>query len=344
MRFFAALVVLALAGCGGSGPPSSVVPADATLYVGTSAAEAEQLLAAGSRDVDFEREVRPWLGERAAYFTHGSADQYGLVFAAEDEDAAKEFGERVALLGPLRASAVIDGHLVLASSRELLQAANAAAGGQSLADSTRLDVSGEDGHDLLFAAAEPDDFAAGLERFDLLPQDLRLPPLGDGPFSARARGDVVEIRGLPQRPAGPSLADLSGATTRALSSADLPVELEHQRLMPGRGLATVLAHARAGTYAAEGATRRIAAELEDVGAARRAARGLDRRVFAVRIGGGRVVVVIRGPGRDTTEQLGDTDRYREAESRLGGPPTYLSDVTAAREAGGVLRTDRRSAP
>jgi hypothetical protein len=113
-----------LAGCGG-GAPSSVVPADATIYLGVSAAEAEGILTGGSRaDVEFERDVRPWLGERAAYFAIGPSDESGLVFDVEDEEAAEAFARKVTEAGPLRASAIIDGRLVLTSSRELLRAAD----------------------------------------------------------------------------------------------------------------------------------------------------------------------------------------------------------------------------
>ena len=66
MRRIAVLCLLLLAGCG-SGPQSSVVPADASIYLGVDAGEAERLVHLTSRgDVDFERDVRPWLGDRAA--------------------------------------------------------------------------------------------------------------------------------------------------------------------------------------------------------------------------------------------------------------------------------------
>ena len=198
-RLIAALAVLLLAGCGEQAP-SAVVPADATIYVGMHASEAERLLAATSRDdVDFERDVRPWLGERAAYFAR-APDDYGLVFDAEDDEAAEAFARKVTAAGPLRASAVIDGRLVIASSRDLLRAANAAADAGSLADSTKLDVAGEDGDDPLTRGARtPRAFAAALEQFEVLPDELPLPIealAGDGPLSARVRDGVVELRGL----------------------------------------------------------------------------------------------------------------------------------------------------
>ena len=116
------LTLLGFAGCGGGDrPPASVVPADATIYVGVDDAQVERLIdATSSDDIDFERDVRPWLGDRAAYFVDAAGDESGIVLAA------------------------IDGHLVIAGTRELLQAAEAAADDRSLADAKRLDVAGED--------------------------------------------------------------------------------------------------------------------------------------------------------------------------------------------------------
>ena len=54
-----------------------------------------RLIGATSRaDVDFARDVEPWLGDRAAYFAAESADEFGLVFEAEDEGAAEAFARK----------------------------------------------------------------------------------------------------------------------------------------------------------------------------------------------------------------------------------------------------------
>ena len=373
MRRIATLALLVFAGCG-SGPPSSVVPADSTIYVGLSAERAERLLEGISReDVKFARDVRPWLGSRAAYFSDGT--QSGLVFATEDDDAAEAFGRKATAAGPLQASAVIDGHLVLASSRELLRAANAAAGGQALADSTALDVAGEDEEDLLLATTEPRAFAAGLERYGVLPDEVRLPPLGDGPFAARVRDGRVELSGLAPQPAAPSLEDAPEAAWLAVASTDVSVDLMRDALRgvdrwPQVGLEELLRHNGAGTAVVQGRGRldigaRLDAEVDDESAVRREAvalaRALPQRVWkvdldvsrtAVRLGvarrgqlgprfsvaveGGRLAVAV---GQEVSgDGLGETERYRAAARRLGGAPTLLVDEVAARlEPRGVLR-------
>ncbi len=373
MRRIATLALLLFAGCG-SGPPSSVVPADSTIYVGLSADRAERLLQGVSRDdVEFERDVRPWLGSRAAYFSDGS--QSGLVFATEDDDAAEAFGRKATAAGPLQASAVIDGHLVLTSSRELLRAANAAAGGQALADSTALDVAGEDQEELLLATSEPLAFTAGLELYGVLPDEVRLPPLGDGPFAARVRDGRVELSGLAPGPAAPSLEDAPGGAWLAVASTDISADLMRDALRgvdrwPQVGLEGLLRHAGAGTAVVQNRGRldigaRLVAEVDDESAVRpetvALARALPQRVwtvdldvsrtavrfraarrgqlgprFSVAVEGGRLTVAIGRPMGGGG--LGETERYRVAARRLGGPPTLLVDEVAARlEPRGVLR-------
>jgi hypothetical protein len=294
MRRIALIPLLVLAGCG-SGPPSSVVPADATLYIGADASEAERIVRFASRDdVDFERDVRPWLGERAAYFAVGSADAAGVVLASEDDDAAEEFARRVTAAGPLRESAIVDGHLVLAGSRELLRAANAAAGGESLADSTRLDVAGEDedgAPEILLAARDAAAFATGME---LVQDTFELPELGGGPLTARVRDGTTEITGLPPQDP-PSLDDVPGAAWLAIASADVSAgsplargidALASIRRWPRLGLEGLFEHLGAGTFYIQGRSRldsgaRLVAETADETKLRRAvvrfSRGIPRR-------------------------------------------------------------------
>jgi hypothetical protein len=384
MRRLAVLALLALAGCGGSAP-SSVVPADASIYVGMKAAEAERLLVSTSHDVDFERDVQPWLGERAAYFARGTRDEFGLVFASEDDEAAEAFGRRVARGGPLRASAIIDGYLVLASSRDLLRAANAAAGGEALGDSVRLDVAGEDEEDapeVLLATADARALATGSDLFDVLPDEPAVEIRGDGPFTARRWDDRVELRGLPIQPPAPSLEDAAGAAWLAIAATDLSAHdafaparaaLEERGAWPDVGVyEAVRPHLGAGTMFVQGRSAvdvgaRLVAETGDATALRRAVVAASRRIQRPRWGvelhvgrdfldlsvhrrrpglflqveHGRLFVDFGNPVGGVAEDLGDTRRYRDAERRLGGPPTLLIDDLAARDDGrGTLRISR----
>jgi Protein of unknown function (DUF3352) len=128
----AALAILFVVGCGGGSDessgtdPASIAPPKTPLYVDvTVQPEGEvkknietlaeslagitdvgglivaQLEASGSGEVDFEREVQPWLGEKAAIFFreyeegehfHG----YGAAVQTDDEDAARAFVEKQA--------------------------------------------------------------------------------------------------------------------------------------------------------------------------------------------------------------------------------------------------------
>jgi hypothetical protein len=354
MRKLAMLVLVALAGCGGSAP-SSVVPADASIYVGLSAAEAERLLTATSHDdLEFERDVQPWLGERAAYFAR-SGDDYGLVFASEDDDQAERFAARVAVGGPLRASGIVDGYLVLASSRELLRAANAAAGGQALADSTRLDVAGEDEDDapeILLATETERAFAAGARVYDLPAVD----EAGDGPLTARRWDDLTEIRGLPARGPAPSLEDVPGAAWLAVAAADLsahdPFEpareaLADVRAWPDVGLyEAALPHLGAATMFVQGRSffdigARLVAESDDEQALRRdvlaAARGIHRRRWNVDINLGRDFLQIgvsrrKGLGPNLYLQVEDARLFVDFGTPVGGVAEDLGDTRRYREA------------
>ena len=122
IRAAALVAVLLLAGCGGGGSggdgdPASAVPADALVYaellvrpegslredaleaagkvLGTDDPEARvrELMRGAGEDVDFERDVEPWLGERAGFWAGpaGASDGAGvLLLEAADIDAARD--------------------------------------------------------------------------------------------------------------------------------------------------------------------------------------------------------------------------------------------------------------
>jgi hypothetical protein len=369
MRRLPILALLLLAGCGG-GAPSEVVPADATIYIGVDAEHAEPLLPETSRvDIDFEDDVVPWLGDRAAYFAIGPQDIAGLVFDAEDEEAAEAFGRKVTAGGPMRASAVIDGRLVLASTRALLRAADAAADSGSLADSTKLDVAGED-------ADDPPDFLIAAEEPPIVPQAFELvkamdrpeipdEALGDGPMTARIwreRGrERIEVAGLPPHPdTAPTLAGVPGAAWLAFASADLGEDAvlarEHEQYaqleqLTGLDLErSVLPHLGAGMFFVQGKTPadmggRLVAEVADEDALRRAVVARRKRAdvpYRVRISGGRLIIDAGATPGGVADDLDDTPAYRDAARRLGGAPTFLlTDEGGYRAARDAVEDGRR---
>lgn len=347
-RAIAALLLLTLAGCGG-GPPSEVVPADATIYLGADASQAERTIGWPDGDFDFERDVRPWLGERVAYFTLGAPDA-GFVIDSEDDEAAEAFAAKVTTGSQYRASAMIDGHLVLTSSRALLRAANAAAGGEALADSTRLDVEGEDSDDppaFLIAAEEPGTVPAAFELLmgidgDSIPAEA----LGDGPLTVRLweKPRRIEVTGLPPHAdTAPTLANVPGAAWLAVASADLGEDAllaraheqyEQIEAMTGLDLErSVLPHLGAGMFFVQGRTPtdmggRLVAEVADEEALRREANALERRgglevPYRVRISDGRLFLDVGAAPGGVAEDLDDTRAYKDAARRLGGAPTFL---------------------
>ena len=135
IRAAALVALLLVAGCGGAGAggegdPASVVPADAQFYaeavvrpegelrddaldaagkvMGTDDPEAqirrmvENLMAAQGEDIDYERDIAPWLGERAAMWSQPSARAHEPVvalLAATDTDAARESLEAMVARG-----------------------------------------------------------------------------------------------------------------------------------------------------------------------------------------------------------------------------------------------------
>lgn len=365
MRRLPVLVVLLLAGCGG-GAPSEVVPADATIYIGVDAEYAEPLMPETSRvDVEFEDDVEPWLGDRAAYFAIGPQDIAGLVFDAEDEEAAEAFGRKVTAAGPMRASALIDGRLVLTSTPELLRAAAAAARSGSLADSTKLDVAGEEGDDapdFLIAAEEPRIVPRAFELVNVMDRpEIPDDTLGDGPLTARVWDESgrrrIEVAGLPAHSdAAPTLENVPGAAWLAFASADLGEDAalarEHEQYaqietLTGLDLErSVLPHLGAGMFFVQGKTPadmggRLVAEVADEEALRREAIAPARRKrvdvpYRVRISAGRLYLDVGVTPGGVVEDLDDTRAYRDAERRLGGAPTFLlideSGYRAARDA------------
>ncbi len=226
---------------------------------------------------------------------------------------------------------------MVTSTRELLRAANAAAGGQALADSTRLDVNGETSSDVLVAALEPRTFVASLEQFlHDLPDDLPSVDFGAGAMTGRATGERIELSGLAERPEPPSLADAGADATFAIASGDLSegddLAYADARLRPREGaLAPLKPFLGAGTIVLEGDGGRLEAEvtgdppLDDFKTAR--------------ISGERLTIDFAG-GVSGTGRLGETKRYQEAEKVLGGPPTLMAEDFVARRAGDVLVVSR----
>jgi hypothetical protein len=131
LALLAALAAVIAAGCGGGGDssitdPASVMPAKAPLYIdftlqpegetrknietlakdlagiddlgGLIVSELEKSAAEEGEEVDFEKEVEPWLGEQGGLFlreyTGEDFEGYGAAIQTEDEDAAREFVDK----------------------------------------------------------------------------------------------------------------------------------------------------------------------------------------------------------------------------------------------------------
>jgi hypothetical protein len=169
MLLLVALTALAVAGCGGGNggsgaDPASVAPPQTPFYIEAAIQPDAELSAnvealaekiAGVEDVgdliveelessdsgdpvDFEKEVEPWLGEKAGLFFESYDGEdfqgYGIAVETTDSGAAQDFidkrpepeeGEVVGMIGDL---------LVIAEDDAVFKAAEKAADGESLAD------------------------------------------------------------------------------------------------------------------------------------------------------------------------------------------------------------------
>ena len=186
------LLLLASCGAGGGagadGDPASIVPANASVYfegqVRPEGDRKEDVLAAAGKllrtpdpkarlrelleratkdsgeDFDYDRDVEPWLGERAGFFAvefRGGDEPDGLVVAAtKDEDKARDAiaaavkrsksggrpaersykGTEYQVSGDRTAFGIIDGFLVAGGEAQLKRAVRAA-DGASLAEADR---------------------------------------------------------------------------------------------------------------------------------------------------------------------------------------------------------------
>ncbi len=242
-------VALATAGCGGERSPASVVPADVPVYVSVAAGDvprppgvgvpAQLLLDSFGLDgVDYRRDVAPWIGERAAFFAMSDTpdaleEADALVLGTRDEKAARAFGDRVRLGRRFRVTEIVDGQLVLATSRELLEASIDAAENGALADSDRFDPGDERGDDA------PAAVLAAFDRRTAARATEGIEPLGlhthsalaellpaEGAATARVWPDShsvrLEIEGLgPPGPPAPTLENLPAGTWLAAATPDL---------------------------------------------------------------------------------------------------------------------------
>ena len=251
MRWIAVTLwfALAAAGCGGERSPASVVPADVPVYVSVAAGDAPRPPGVGVpaqllidslelEGIDYRRDVAPWIGERAAYFTMSDKpdaleDAEAVVLAVRDEKAARAFGDRVRVGGAFRVTEIVDGHLVLATSRELVQASIDAATNGALAESGRFDPGDERDDDApaaLLAAFDRRTAARAAEGVEVLGLHTHsalaelLPTKGAA--TARVWLDShavrIEVEGLgPPGPPAPTLENLPGETWLAVATPDL---------------------------------------------------------------------------------------------------------------------------
>jgi hypothetical protein len=339
-----------LAGCGGGeSGPESVVPKDATAYV----------------SVDMRSPVaaalphRAWVGDRAALFALD--DEIALVLTADDEDAARAYAREPEVAFEWPAAGIVDGHLVLARTAGLVDAAREAADGEA------------------YKTDEPEDLAAfvsakrGADAGEALahlgmPAGLTL-LLPEGELEARARQDgeatVIDVDGVAPRPRGPALDAVPESARLAISDGDIGSLVLAARVAAPEMWTRIerrvgidferelIPHLAAGTFFvqenADDENARLVVDIRDQAAVRRAgfnvitvqrrrprttvwtggaqeelSFGVDwpKRGFYATIENGRLAVDIGTTGGDS-EFITDTARYRDAERLLGAPPALL---------------------
>jgi len=166
------LPVFAVAGCGGGGDsssgesPAALAPPTAPVYVEASVRpegelktnlealaqsiggiddlggfvveELEKSAADSGEEFDYDKEVAPWLGEKAGIFLGkfdgGDFTQYGIAVQTTDVDASREFVDKQPKPDDGQVAGVIDDFLVFAEDEQTFKAMEAASGGDSLAD------------------------------------------------------------------------------------------------------------------------------------------------------------------------------------------------------------------
>jgi hypothetical protein len=168
----AATAALAVAGCGGGSAPSSgdspaaLAPPQAPVFIEVSVrpegelksnvealaesiggiddlgdlivTELEQSATDSGEEFDYDKEVAPWLGEKAGIFLskYDGEDftHYGIAIQTTDTDAAQAFVDKQSKSDDGSAVGVIDGFLAFAEDEQTFKAMVDASGGDSLAE------------------------------------------------------------------------------------------------------------------------------------------------------------------------------------------------------------------
>jgi hypothetical protein len=211
-RSLAIVVAAGVAGCGGSGDrPASVVPKDAAAYVAVDMRS----------EVADELPQRSWVGERAALFTLGDAEGTALLLETDDTEAAEAYAHEPSVEQAYPASAIVDGHLVLATNDALLTAAREAADGESYKDDESAGLAA------FATAAHGADAAEPLARLGVPEPAARLLP--DGRFTARVRADgtamTIDVDGATPRSGAPALDAVPASAWLAIASGDVGADV-----------------------------------------------------------------------------------------------------------------------